>query len=729
MSEALEDVRQICDDIIRRIDRKHVADAGRVNEVPQKLWDAWVGTGLLGLGLPEEYGGIGGDLTDLVHAIDWQASAGLILQSAIPNFMSRIPVVKYGTEEQRNTILPATATGESRFAFAITEADAGSNTFKIRTTALKQDDGTYRLSGSKYFITGFMESDWCLVVARTTPYDPENRTEGISVFLVRPDSPGISASPMDIGIHKAEKQYSVLFEDVVLPADSMLGPDGEGLKVLFDGLNPERMIVAATNIGSADYVLKKASEYASHPSPVRRADRHLPVGRAPACCGQGQHRGCSCLPVQHCRSLRPWREGRDRVEHDQVSCQHGGEPGYECVCERLRRRLRRHGDRHHRLLPAGQALRAGAGEQQHRAEPDREQVARSAEKLLMAAPARRGVSRDWNDVAEGEEIEGFTLPITIKTLVLAVIGTRDVMPYHHNRDFCHRLGIRDAFVNTAYLQGLLSRCATDWSGPEAVVATMTLTMKDQLCLGDVAVVGGKVLRTWVEGDRHSVEIEVTISTLERPDIASAVIVLDLVANGTAPSPRILTAAAPTLELGDDMPDELRDRLDERVVRHAPFPVSEAQIAYWCDMVQDAHPAYQNFDGGSGQVQAPAASMSIWNLVRAGQLGVTSSAADLDAPDRPSWPSVIESDWPFEWRAPNAREVIVQRRHAEFGAVVRPGDMIHSTAQLLTCSGRRQTKLGEGYFLSRFEVYQNQRDEVIGTTTMSLFQYGIDDEDN
>ncbi|NRI70070.1 acyl-CoA dehydrogenase [Rhodococcus sp. MS16] len=273
MSEALEDIRQICNEIIKRIDRRHVADAGRANEVPQKLWDAWVETGLLGIGLPEEYGGIGGDLSDLVHAIDWQASAGLNLQSAIPNFMSRIPVVKYGTDEQRKSILPATATGESRFSFAITEADAGSNTFKIRTSAIKQDDGTYKLSGSKYYITGFLESEWCLVVARTTPYDPENRTEGISVFLVRPNSPGISASPMDIGIHKAEKQYSILFEDVVLPADSLLGPDGEGLKVMFDCLNPERLIVGATNIGSADYVLKKASEYAS-----TRAPFDVPIG-------------------------------------------------------------------------------------------------------------------------------------------------------------------------------------------------------------------------------------------------------------------------------------------------------------------------------------------------------------------------------------------------------------------------------------------------------------------
>lgn len=273
MSDALQAVLEICDDIAKRVDRRHVAEAGRKNENPQQLWDAWASTGLLGLGLPEEYGGIGGDLTDLVHVIDRQAQSGLTLPSAVPNFMSRIPFVRYGTEEQKQRLLPQTATGEGRFAFAITEADAGTNTFKIRTTALRQEDGTYRVNGSKIYITGFLEASYALVVARTEPYDDADRAKGISVFLVDPHGPGIAATQMDIGIHKAETQYLVSFEDAVLPADSMLGGEGEGLKVLFECLNPERMIVAAGNIGSADYVLRKASEYAG-----QRAPFDVPIG-------------------------------------------------------------------------------------------------------------------------------------------------------------------------------------------------------------------------------------------------------------------------------------------------------------------------------------------------------------------------------------------------------------------------------------------------------------------
>ncbi|WP_280295711.1 hypothetical protein [Nocardia abscessus] len=347
----------------------------------------------------------------------------------------------------------------------------------------------------------------------------------------------------------------------------------------------------------------------------------------------------------------------------------------------------------------------------------------------MAMATAHPVDVDWGDVTEGQDIAGFTLPITMKTIVLAVMGTRDVMPYHHNQEFCHRLGIRGAFVNTAYLQALVSRCATDWSGPRAVPASMTLTMSDQLCVGDVAQVHGTVVRKWVEDDRHRGEIEVTIATEQGAEVARARMILDLMADGVVPAARVLPLSPPVVKPDDEMPEAMRVRLDERVVRHAPFPVSEAQIGYWCDMVRDAHPAYQRADGSGTGVVAPAASMSIWNLSRAGQFGVTAATPDVDVPDQAAWPGVVESDWPFEWRAPGAREVIVQRRHAEFGAPIRPGDLIRSTARLLNCSGRRRTKLGDGYFVSRYEVYQNQNDEFIGSTTMSLFQYGIGGADD
>lgn len=267
MSEHLDAIRQICTDIAKRVDRTYMAEQGRKREPADKLWDLWVETGLLGIALPEEYGGIGGDMTDLAHAIDWLGQDGLFLGNVVPNFMSRIPLIKHGTDAQKKSLLPGTASGDVVFSFAITEPDAGTNTFKIRTTAIEQSDGTYLLNGTKHFITGFTDSTHCLVVARTQPYDAASRTKGISLFIIDPKADGISASQMDIGIYLPEKNWVVNFDDVRLPADSVLGEKGNGLGVMFDCLNPERMMVTAANVGQADYVLAKAADYARSRAP------------------------------------------------------------------------------------------------------------------------------------------------------------------------------------------------------------------------------------------------------------------------------------------------------------------------------------------------------------------------------------------------------------------------------------------------------------------------------
>lgn len=261
MSENLDAIRQLCDDIAKRVDRPYMAAQGRKREPATKLWDLWVETGLLGIGLPAEYGGEGGDVTDLVHAVDWLAQHGLFLGNAVPNFMSRIPLVKHGTPEQKKELLPGTATGEVRFSFAITEPDAGTNTFKIKTAARRDGDG-WRLSGSKHYITAFEDSTHSLVVARTEGHDPGARTKGLTLFLVDPHAEGVSTTEMDLGVHLAEKNYVVNFDDVYVPGENILGEAGSGIRVLFDCLNPERLLVTAANVGQADYVLSKGADYA-----------------------------------------------------------------------------------------------------------------------------------------------------------------------------------------------------------------------------------------------------------------------------------------------------------------------------------------------------------------------------------------------------------------------------------------------------------------------------------
>lgn len=267
MSDNSQAIHDICDTIIRRVDRAYVAECGKRNELPQKLWQLWIDTGLLAMGLPEEYGGAGGTLSDIVLAMDLLHREGLTLPVAVPNFMSREPLLRHASEAQRQRYLPPTATGEEFFSFGITEADAGTNTFKIKTTAIRQGDGTFLVNGSKTYQTAFVESAHCLLVARTQPYDDKNRTAGISLFIVDTKLPGITANRMDIGMYLPEKNYTVFYDDVALPADALVGEEGRGLNILFDSLNSERLLVAAMNVGQADYCINRAVAYAKVRAP------------------------------------------------------------------------------------------------------------------------------------------------------------------------------------------------------------------------------------------------------------------------------------------------------------------------------------------------------------------------------------------------------------------------------------------------------------------------------
>ncbi|WP_156681309.1 acyl-CoA dehydrogenase family protein [Sphingomonas profundi] len=267
MSDTSDAVRDICDTIIKRVDRAYVAECGRKNELPTKLWEMWVDTGLLAMGLPEEYGGAGGSLHDIVLAIDLLHREALLLPLAVPNFMSREPLLRHASEEQKRRYLPPTATGEEFFSFGITEPDSGTNTFKIKTTAVRQEDGTYVLNGSKTYQTAFVESAHCLLVARTEAHDATDRKSGISLFIVDTKLPGISTTQMDIGMYLPEKNYVVYYDNVVLQPDALVGVEGKGLNILFDSLNSERLLVAAMNVGQADYVLNRAADYAKTRAP------------------------------------------------------------------------------------------------------------------------------------------------------------------------------------------------------------------------------------------------------------------------------------------------------------------------------------------------------------------------------------------------------------------------------------------------------------------------------
>jgi alkylation response protein AidB-like acyl-CoA dehydrogenase len=169
-------------------------------------------------------------------------------------------IARFGSEEQRRHWIPPIATGESIMAFAITEPDAGSNSHNIATVA-ERDGDAWVLRGTKYYISGVDESDAILVVARTGTDEATGRGR-LSLFVVDVDAPGLSRAEIPVEVRAPEKQFTLFFDDVRLEPDRLIGEEGEGLRQIFHGLNPERIMTAAGGLGIGRYALEKAVAYA-----------------------------------------------------------------------------------------------------------------------------------------------------------------------------------------------------------------------------------------------------------------------------------------------------------------------------------------------------------------------------------------------------------------------------------------------------------------------------------
>ena len=226
-----------------------------------ELWDELGKAGYLGVNVPEAYGGGGMGIYELGIVAEELAAKGcpLLLIIVSPAICSTI-IARFGTQEQCTRWLPKFASGERKMAFAITEPDAGSNSHNISTTATRDGD-IYRLNGTKYYISGADEASSVLVVTRTGT-DEATGYGRLSLFIVDLDAPGLSKTLIPVEITAPEKQFTLFFDNVEVPSDRLLGAEGEGLRQVFFGLNPERILTAATATGIGRYTLEKASAYA-----------------------------------------------------------------------------------------------------------------------------------------------------------------------------------------------------------------------------------------------------------------------------------------------------------------------------------------------------------------------------------------------------------------------------------------------------------------------------------
>jgi alkylation response protein AidB-like acyl-CoA dehydrogenase len=198
-------------------------------------------------------------LTGLSIVCEELSAAGcpLLLLVVSPAIAGTV-IARFGTPDQRDRLLPGIASGRLKFAFAITEPDAGSNSHRLATLATRDGDG-YRLSGTKHFISGVDEADQILVVARTGA-DASGRAS-LSLFVVPPDAPGLARQVIPMEIVAPEKQFVLFLDNVWVGEENLVGQEGDGLRQIFFGLNPERVTSAAMACGVGRYALDRAADY------------------------------------------------------------------------------------------------------------------------------------------------------------------------------------------------------------------------------------------------------------------------------------------------------------------------------------------------------------------------------------------------------------------------------------------------------------------------------------
>ena len=229
-------------------------------EFTGELWGALGKQGYIGVNIAEEYGGGGAGLAELAIVCEETAAQGCpLLLLLVSSAISGEVIGAFGLPEQRERWLPRLASGDGRIVFAITEPDAGSNTHRLSTTATRDGD-EYVLRGQKYYISGVDEADAILVVTRTGT--DARGGAALSLFVVDTGAPGLTAQPLPVSVALPERQFTLFFDDVRVPADRLIGVEGEGFKQVFHGLNPERVTGAALCVGIGRYALAKAAGYA-----------------------------------------------------------------------------------------------------------------------------------------------------------------------------------------------------------------------------------------------------------------------------------------------------------------------------------------------------------------------------------------------------------------------------------------------------------------------------------
>ena len=280
------DVRKLCDTFGNEYWRS--LDVER--EYPYEFVDALTEAGYLSVLIPKQYGGKGYGLTEATIILEEIHRSGGHAAACHAQMYTMGALLRHGTKEQKNKYLPLIAKGKLRLqAFSITEPEAGSNTTSIKTFAKKVDDG-YIVNGHKNWTSRIQQSDLLMLLARTTPLEEvDKKSAGISLFLV--DLRKIrKEQPNALHVESVRTMFNyatnkVWYEDMKIPADSIIGEEGKGFKYVLDGMNAERILLAAETIGDGYFFIDRAVEYANNREVFNRSigqnqGVQFPVSRA-----------------------------------------------------------------------------------------------------------------------------------------------------------------------------------------------------------------------------------------------------------------------------------------------------------------------------------------------------------------------------------------------------------------------------------------------------------------
>ncbi|KAI1082350.1 acyl-CoA dehydrogenase/oxidase [Whalleya microplaca] len=237
-------------------------------EYPTDFHAALAKGGWLGIALPEALGGSGLGISEAVMMMQTitESGAGMAGAQAIHgNVYATQPLAKFGTQEQLESMLPNIISGKWRTCFGVTEPNTGLDTLRLRTVAKKQDDGSYSVTGQKIWITCAQVAKKMILLARTTPLEEVKKSsEGLSLFCINLDrnAPGLDMRKIKKMGGRAVDANEVFFDHYEIPANTLIGSENQGFKVILHGMNAERCLLAGEALGLGYVALSKAAEYA-----------------------------------------------------------------------------------------------------------------------------------------------------------------------------------------------------------------------------------------------------------------------------------------------------------------------------------------------------------------------------------------------------------------------------------------------------------------------------------